>query len=175
MSINVRRMVPADMAAVRHVAQVTWAHTYQGIIPEPVQAEFLRRAYADAALERRMRRDVFLVAERARTIVGFADFYPVEPGLAELAAIYVLPEAQSAGAGSQLLATGLRALPQVRRIRLDVERDNLTGRRFYAARGFEVISETIEQFAGHDLHIIKMELRRPAGDEPSGRTSGTRL
>lgn len=161
MSVAVRLMDAADIAAVRHVAEVTWSHTYHGIIPESVQAEFLRRAYGDAALQQRMTRDVFLVAERAGLIVGFADFHVVGPELAELAAIYVLPEVQGAGVGSQLLATGLRALPKVRRVRLDVEHDNMTGLRFYKAKGFERRAAMIERFAGHDLHIIKMELRCP--------------
>lgn len=160
MNVTVRRMIAADGAAVQQVAQVTWTRTYQGIIPAQVQAEFLRRAYADAMLQQRMRQNVFLVAERARTIVGFVDLCHVEPGLAELAAIYVLPEAQGAGVGSQLLEAGLGALPEVRRLRLDVERDNQIGRRFYEAKGFAISGATVEQFAGHDLHIIKMELQR---------------
>lgn len=162
MSITIRRMLGGDIASVRQVAQTTWAQTYQGIIPEAVQAEFLRRAYSNAALQRRMAQDVFLVAARDSTIIGFADFRPLGPGRAELAAIYVLPAAQGAGIGSRLLATGLHALPDVRTLQLDVERENQIGRRFYEAKGFQISGEAIEQFAGADLHLVRMVLARPA-------------
>jgi ribosomal protein S18 acetylase RimI-like enzyme len=170
MSVTIRRMAAADIDGVRQVARTTWAQTYQGIIPEPVQAEFLSLAYSDGALQRRMTQDVFLVAVRDGAIVGFADFQRTGPNLADLAAIYVLPAAQGAGVGSQLLTTGLRALPDVRTLQLHVERDNQIGRRFYAAKGFQISGETTEQFAGHDLHTLKMTLHCPPR-RTSGRTA----
>lgn len=161
MSVAIRRMRAADIDAVREVAQITWAQTYQGIIPEPVQAEFLRQTYSNAALLRRMVQAVFLVAVRDGAIVGFADVRRVGPALAELGAIYVLPSAQGGGVGSQLLEVGLRALPDVRRLRLEVDRDNQIGRRFYAAKGFQLLEETTARFAGHDLPMLTLVLDCP--------------
>lgn len=164
MSVTIRPMVAADIEAVREVAHVTWARTYREIIPEAAQVEFLRRAYSDDMLRRRMAQHVFLVALWEERIVGFADFRRLEPGRAELSSIYVLPEAQGSGVGSDLLAAGLRALPDVVTLRLDVDRENRSGQRFYAAKGFVVSGETSQEFAGHTLPLLTMTWHRPPPD-----------
>lgn len=151
-------MEPRDSGQVRRVARTTWAVTYRGILPERVQTTFLSRAYSDDALRSRMTDGLLLVAERVGGIVGFANFFRSDRSVAELAAIYVLPEMQGRGIGSQLFEAGVAALPEIERLRLSVERDNLAARRFYEARGFMVIGEQIERFAGHALHTVVMDL-----------------
>lgn len=157
-AILIRRMTAADVPGVRHVARVTWAATYEGIIPATVQEQFLDEAYAEAQLLRRMAGGIMLVAARDEAIVGFANFWRHAPDEAELTAIYVLPAAQGAGIGTRFVRAGLAELPGVTRLRLSVDRDNLRGRRFYTARGFVVVGERIERLAGHDLPLVEMML-----------------
>ena len=153
-------MTAGDIPGVKTVARRTWAHTYRGVIPEPVQQKYLNLAYSQEALERRLRSGIFLVAERQTEIVGFAQFVPVAgtEGEVDLVAIYVLPEAQGRGAGSKLLDAGIRALGDVRRVRVRVERDNTVGRGFYDARGFRLVRESVDEFEGHSFNMVELVL-----------------
>lgn len=149
-------MRPEDIPAVQQAARRTWSHTYDGVIPEPVQEKFLARAYSEAALERRMERDFFLVAEIDGEIVGFADFQPISRAEVYLGAIYVLPGHQSVGVGQRLLKAGIEKFPMSAKITLNVERGNDRARRFYEAHGFRVIGGSTEDLFGHESHELRM-------------------
>lgn len=148
------------MAGVRKVARVTWHHTYASSIPEPVRVRFLDSFYSDEALGQRADRSLLLIAERGGAVVGFGNFFEsrLDPKEAELAALYILPEAQAAGIGTMLLGEGIGRLDGVKRLFANVERTNRTGLAFYEARGFRVVGETEELFFGHALRTVKMRL-----------------
>jgi ribosomal protein S18 acetylase RimI-like enzyme len=156
----IRRMESADNAGVQRVARETWAATYRGIIPDDVQARFLERAYSEESLRLRRERGLMLVAERDGAIVGFANIVPTGDHEADLAAIYVLPEAQGSGIGSRLLDAAMTALPDVTTLWVRVERDNAIGRRFYDAKGFTEVDAIVEQIAGSSFHLILMRRDR---------------
>lgn len=156
LAVEIRALRPADIAAVQEVARRTWSHTYDWVVPEKVQKKFLDRAYSDASLTRRMGSDIFLVAEDAGEIVGFADFQPVSKTATYLGALYVLPKHQRLGIGTHLLEAGLAKFSPPVRIMLRVERHNTRARSFYEARGFRTTGETTEDLFGHESHEIEM-------------------
>lgn len=159
--MHIRDIQTRDFPAVRRVARETWADTYRDIIPEGVQAEFVRRAYSWESLARRMESGVFLVAELDGEVVGFANFAEVpSAGEVRLGAIYVLPDEQGRGAGSRLLEAGISRFPAAARITLRVERDNLPARRFYEARGFREAGEFTDDLIGHETREVEM-VREP--------------
>ena len=90
--IEVREARNADIPAIRSVAQTTWNYTYRNSIPKRVREEFLGHAYSAASLRNRIASNVFLVALKKGSIIGFADFRLLSETDVELAAIYVLPE-----------------------------------------------------------------------------------
>jgi len=81
-----------------------------------------------------------------------------EDGSAELAAIYLHPQYQGKGIGSALLKRGIEELSGVRSVWINVEKENWSGLSFYAAKGFEVVREFEEDFDGHVLKTVRMEL-----------------
>ena len=100
-----------------------------------------------------------LVAEADEVIAGFANFTPVnEQGQTELSAIYLLSEYQGEGIGSALLKTGIEKLKDVNEIHLEVEKENAIGTTFYKAKGFKTVDEYDENFGGHILKTVRMEL-----------------
>lgn len=153
--MRIRNIQTADFPAVRRIARETWADAYRGIVPEGVQTEFVRRAYSEASLARRMEDGVFLVAEYDGGVVGFANFQRVSRDV-RLGAIYVLPDEQGRGIGSRLLEVGISRFPPDSRIVLRVESRNLPARRFYAARGFQEAGEFTEDLLGYQTHEIEM-------------------
>lgn len=154
----IRKMTVEDIPQVQQVAGTSWHHTYNGIIPRHIQDNFLATAYNDENMVRRVERSHAFVALVEAQVVGFANFsYVKDDGKSELAAIYLLPEAQGKGLGTKLLEQGL-ALPNVQAIELSVEKDNASGMNFYIAKGFKQIDAYKEDFAGHELDTVRMRL-----------------
>ena len=154
----IRKMTIEDIPQVQYVARTSWHHTYDGIIPRHIQDNFLANAYNDENMVRRVERSHVFVALIGEQVVGFANFsYVKDDGKSELAAIYLLPEAQGKGLGTKLLEQGL-ALPNIQSIELSVEKNNATGLNFYLAKGFKQIDAFKEDFAGHEQDTLRMRL-----------------
>lgn len=148
-----------DLKSIQQVARVSWNTTYEGIIPREVQDNFLKTAYSDEMMERRLKHSLLLVAEVEGKIVGFANFSPVrDNGDVELGAIYLYPASQGMGLGTALLQKGIEELEGVKKIYINVEKENEIGKRFYDAKGFKIVSEFDDDFDGHILKTVRMEL-----------------
>ncbi|WP_342527723.1 GNAT family N-acetyltransferase [Chryseomicrobium sp. FSL W7-1435] len=159
MTISIRRMKDEDISAVQEVAKTSWNTTYEAIIPLDVQANFLKVAYNPDQLKRRLNHSLFLVAEAEGRIVGFANYSNVQDDhSAELAAIYLHPQYQGKGIGSALLHRGIAELDGIQSVFINVEKENWSGLSFYSAKGFQVVREFEEDFDGHLLKTIRMEL-----------------
>ncbi|MBT2575788.1 GNAT family N-acetyltransferase [Bacillus sp. ISL-51] len=157
----IRAMESGDIKQVRQVAKQSWHHTYEGIIPEHIQDQFLQSAYHDEMMERRIEQSLLLAAEAADgTIAGFANFSPVqEGGKAELAAIYIDPDYQGNGIGTALLKEGIQKSGGIKELYVHVKKENQAGMSFYKAKGVEWVSAFEEDFEGHLLQTVKMVLR----------------
>lgn len=160
MELTIRIMQPNDIQQVQHVAKTSWNATYNGIIPVEVQERFLQSAYNDEMMVRRLERSLLLVAELNGKIVGFANYSVVrDDGQVELGAIYIYPESQGQGIGSALLQAGINHSQGAREIYLNVEKDNVIGKRFYEAKKFKIVKEFDDDFDGHILKTIRMVLK----------------
>jgi ribosomal protein S18 acetylase RimI-like enzyme len=159
MDFTIRDMTLEDLKDVQDVAKTSWHATYEGIIPLSVQENFLKSAYNDEMMKARLVRSFLFVAEVTVKIVGFANFSPVnEEGDAELSAIYLSPEYQGKGIGTTLLNQGILKIDGVKKIYLNVEKENNIGVTFYEAKGFKQIEEFDEDFDGHILKTVRMVL-----------------
>jgi len=159
MSYLIRKMRKEDTVNVQDVAKKSWNATYEGIIPSAIQENFLKSAYSDEMMKKRLNGSLFLVAEIENIIVGFANYSPVNnKGEAELGAIYIYPEHQGEGIGTALLQEGIRNLEGVKEIFINVEKENKTGKTFYEAKGFNIVEEFDDDFDGHILKTVRMVL-----------------
>lgn len=159
MDFTIRHAKKEDLESVQQVAKTSWNATYEGIIPVHVQNNFLKMAYSDEMMDRRLQHTLLLVAELDGNIIGFANFSPVNAnGEAELSAIYIYPNNQGNGVGTSLLQKGIEELIGVKKIYINVEKENEIGKRFYEAKGFEVVSEFDDDFDGHILKTVRMVL-----------------
>src|SRR5690625_4485980 len=160
MNVVVRHMQEKDIQQVQQVAQTSWHDTYADIISIGACDIFLQVAYNVYFMQNRMENSFFYVAEVEGEIVGFANFTPVtEEGKTELAAIYLYPEHQGKGIGTALLDEGLYHIKDVKEVMIDVEKENEKGNTFYKAKGFEVVDEFEENFAGYMLKTVRMILK----------------
>ncbi|WP_170150267.1 GNAT family N-acetyltransferase [Oceanobacillus halophilus] len=153
-------MKKKDIPQVQHVAKTSWNSTYEGIIPLDIQNNFLQNAYSYKNMKRRLKHTTIFVAEMDGKIVGFANYSPVsKEGSTILGAIYIYPEYQGKGIGSAFLKEGMEKLGDVRKIQLNVEKNNIIGMRFYEAKGFEKVREYEDDFDGHILKTVEMALK----------------
>lgn len=160
MDYTIRLMKKKDIPQVQHVAQTSWNSTYEGIIPLSIQNNFLKQAYSDRNMKRRLKNTIIYVAEVGGKIVGFANYSrPSIDGSTTLGAIYIYPEYQGKGIGSAFLNEAINKMENLQEIRLNVEKNNLIGMRFYQAKGFEVVNDYKEEFHGHTIHTVNMVLR----------------
>jgi len=159
MTYTIRRARPADAPGIVDVARRTWQSTYAGIIPAAVQEQALAAWYAEERIARQTADPVsafLLVTTGAGEIVGFAFTSPrPEAGEAELWRFYVLPEHQGKGLGRRLIAATLEALP-VRRLFVQVEKENAVGRRAYEAMGFTLVREYADDLFGHATRAVEL-------------------
>lgn len=159
MQSEIRKMREADIKQVQHVAKQSWHVTYEGIIPLNIQNNFLRMAYSDEMMKRRLEGSHMFVAEVNDEVVGFANYaYVNDQGQSELSAIYLLPKEQGKGIGTALLEEGIHTLQNVKEIYVNVEKDNGIGVNFYRAKGFQIVKEFDDNFDGHVLKTIRMKL-----------------
>ncbi|MED4227542.1 GNAT family N-acetyltransferase [Neobacillus cucumis] len=159
MEFNIREINSGDIKQVQQVAKRSWYHTYEGIIPLQIQESFLKSAYNDEMMQRRLESSFIYVSEVDGKIVGFANFSPVEDGKTELLAIYLNPEYQGKGIGTALLNEGIKNLEGAKQVFINVEKENNIGTTFYQAKGFKVVSEFDDDFDGHTLKTVRMVLK----------------
>lgn len=154
----IRKMQISDIENVKKVAIKSWHNTYEGIIPRKIQDSFLSVAYANDTLKNRLDQTPFYVAEKDRSILGFANFTSVQKnGETELLAIYLDPDFQNKGIGTLLLKYGIDNLSP-KKIFINVEAENQIGLQFYKAKNFKIIEEFEENFDGHYLKTVRMVL-----------------
>lgn len=156
----IRTMEEKDIEQVQQVAKASWNHTYQGIIPEKIQENFLTSAYSYGMMQKRLVGSFIFIAEVDGKIIGFANFSPVKAkGEIELAAIYLQPEHQGKGIGTSFLQEGIQQIEGIKEVFINVEKENQVGLRFYQAKGFVVVSEFDDDFDGHILKTVRMVLK----------------
>ena len=142
-SVRVARPRDADQIADIHVS--SWRVTYRGMLPDAFLESMSRRRLAASWRRRTLLRSTesVLVAPRGEVIAGFACLAPSisEPGFAgEITMLYVRPELEGSGIGSELLGAAcerLAAKPLYWGIIWALEA-NRRAIEFYQRRGFRL-------------------------------------
>lgn len=159
----IRRAEVTDLSNVESVARATWPVAYAGIIPDDVQRRLLDSWYSPGSLSLALaaRRSTFLVAEWGGNVIGFAQYMRRSAESVELTRIYVLPNRQRSGIGTQLVHAGLAVFAEegLKCLTVSVERENIIGRRFYETMGFAGPRELSQAVQGYLLKLV--EYRRP--------------
>lgn len=159
MNFKIRNMTIDDINSVQDIAEKSWLATYAGIIPEDTQKKFLKAAYSDEMMHKRLNHSLFLVAETDSGVVGFANFsFANYQGETNLGAIYLYPGQQSRGIGTAMLQEGINQLDGVVSISVEVEKDNAIGVSFYKAKGFEIVDEYDDEIDGYIMRTNRMLL-----------------
>ena len=163
MNVDVRTATAEDLAAVEAVARDAWYAAYGGFLePQSVEAG-LAQAYDEDVLATAVEHDAieFLVAELDGEVDGFASAERTWADEVELHTLYVHPDRWGEGVGSALLdeVEAWATEKDVDRVVAAVFADNVVGRGFLEARGFEQGMEGTGEVVGQ-LHA-EYEYERP--------------
>lgn len=160
-SVRVARPRDADDIADIHVS--SWRVTYRGMLPDDYLDAMDRRRLAARWRRRTLVRSTerVLVALRGDVIAGFVCLTPSmsEPGFAgEITMLYVKPELERCGVGTQLLDAGLEQLaakPLYWAIIWAVEA-NERAIQFYKRRGFCLDGgRRIDRIGGAPIAVVR--------------------
>ncbi|MFB9860100.1 GNAT family N-acetyltransferase [Salinicoccus siamensis] len=157
MNPKIREMTSSDIEAVQETATASWHAVYEGIIPLDIQNRFLDLAYSTDMMHHKLTQSHMFAAEEDGRVIGFAEFTPPDAdGKTMLNAIYLHPDAQNKGIGTLLLEHGVEQIEDMTTIYVEVEKENMIGRRFYDTKGFRMVKEYDDDFDGHILKTVLM-------------------
>ena len=136
--MKIRHAEVEDIEEIQEVAMESWLDTYSSMIPEETIREIVDSWYDSEDLEQQVKDPIFFVAEKDDEVKGFIHA-SVKDEKAHLHRIYMRPESQGKGTGTELYG---RAEEMIRDtgakfVRLEVMSENSKGLRFYRNRGFE--------------------------------------
>jgi ribosomal protein S18 acetylase RimI-like enzyme len=167
--VPVRIATASDAPRIAKIHVETWRAAYRGQIPDSIlnaldverRTVFWRERIAQE-------RGSVLVAEEGGSVTGFCDLIPsrdkdADPGtVAEIAAIYILPQHWRKGAGRALCQS---ALAEARKrgcqaVTLWVLASNGAARRFYEAMDFSLDGATKTEWTtdGSELHEVRFRI-----------------
>ncbi|MBA2453099.1 MAG: GNAT family N-acetyltransferase [Chloroflexia bacterium] len=144
-AISVKVAAADDLPGIHEVANQTWPATYAGMLPDEDIASFLEANYNLDRLTfiRDSMGDGMLVAVNAGKVIGYVMITKDRDGVAQIWAIYVLPEWQRRGAGRLLWEAAVERGRQLEsdELVLWVLDGNEPARRFYERQGAHAAEE----------------------------------
>ena len=137
-NLSLRRATEADISVIRQLAERIWWEHYPGIISD-AQIEFmLGLNYSDAALKQQMDAEgqEFWLPEKNGQVLGFIALTPKGDGEYFMNKYYL--ETREKGLGTIVFELLLARYPDLRVLRLRVNRCNFKSINFYFKIGFQI-------------------------------------
>ena len=165
MTFFIRSAGAADLRIVSDLLARCWHATYDELYGEAVVASMTAEWHSPAALAANMARPSgeFLVADDGRRIAGMAFAAAGKPDGSSvfLHQLYVDPDDQRLGIGTDLYSEIENSFFEASRIRLEVETANIGAVAFWRKLGFTQVDETahIVPGSGRSVAVALMEKR----------------
>jgi ribosomal protein S18 acetylase RimI-like enzyme len=146
------------------MAMAVWPQTYIPIIGKEQVAYMLQLFYSPESLGQQMLRgDEFIICNDNGGPVAFASWGEIEPGIAKLHKLYVLPGLHGKGIGKAMVAHIVSSLKKqgIAALHLNVNRYNYPAMAFYEKAGFSQFrDEDIEIGNGYFMndHVLRLAI-----------------
>lgn len=159
--VTIRNAKPENVPEIKSVLYITWKSTYGNAFTE----EQIKNITDDWHNPERLLKQtydpetVFYVAiDENEKMVGVLTAGIQENGtVLYIARLYILPDHQGKRIGSQLLETLIKNNPQIKTLKLDVEKENEKAYTFYIKKGFVPLTVKEEKVAGVLFHSTVIE------------------
>ena len=164
--MTIRKADLTDIPQLRAVGSASWRATYKGIFPDEFIENMLEQWWSEANFQRGIPDAGLcnLVAEQGGQIIGtlMGTVKPREEGQVYLFRLYIHPDHFGQGIGKQLWRAYLQHLsPEVKRVDLEVERQNARAIQFYARLGFQETGINETEAFGYIMKTMRMSLHLP--------------
>ncbi len=145
-----RDMEESDVRKVSELAEQIWRSHYPGIISDGQIDYMLRQLYAPESLKQQLKNGEkrFRLAEVDADPVAFIVVTLPEEDMLFINSFYVEDSYRNKGVGSRLLQDTIARYPEIRRVRLHVNRNNENSIAYYQRRGFANIGERDSDIGG---------------------------
>jgi len=137
-----RQANPSDVHDIQYVLSTTWEETYTHLSSEIIQ-QVKENWHSTEHLTNQIENKecFFPIALVNGKVAGIASSGMNEEGVVDLFRLYILPEYQSKGIGSELLSMIEKKYPKATKIAVSVDENNDAGIRYYERRGFKKIKQ----------------------------------
>jgi len=161
MAITLHTATPSDADGIASLLGASWRATYGSFLTPDELSTLAEEWHHPDRLRRQMSNPGvgFLLARTdTRVLVGVATVKRSDDGTTvSVLRLYVLPDYQGQGIGSQLLDRALAAFPNAQRIELQVAEGNPSGLSFWTKRGFRACGHDEARIGDITLPLISME------------------
>src|SRR5574337_1257939 len=153
-SVTLREAVPSDIPLIRALADRTWRDQYTPMIGQAQVEYMLRKMYSEESLAQQMRDGSrFFIASESGTPVGYISVSDKGDDEFFLNKFYIETKEQGRGLGKIIFNTLLQKFPQLKLMRLQVNRKNFKSINFYFRLGFTI--EYVKDFDIGDGFVME--------------------
>ncbi len=139
MVISIRKASSEDIPLITTLAQRIWREHYYPMIGEPQVEYMLDRYYTGESLAAQMADgQVFWLPELNGEVIGYVAISPKGPGEYFMNKFYIDNDKRGKGFGKVILERVLAQYPDLRTLRLTVNRQNYKTINFYFRVGFTI-------------------------------------
>jgi diamine N-acetyltransferase len=139
MVISIRKASTVETPLIAGLAKRIWREHYIPMIGEAQVEYMLDRYYTDASLQTQMAEgQVFWLPDLNGEVIGYVAISPKGPGEYFLNKFYIDNEKRGMGFGKVILERVLAQYPDLRQLRLTVNRRNYKTINFYFRVGFTI-------------------------------------
>ncbi len=157
-----RRLSASDVEELRDLLRVCWVDTYTGILPDSVINTAIKEWQSKESLLRGLENPIAYYAGYLvdGVLVGMVSAGKIAPDTMKIFQLYVRPGHQRKGIGNELMDGAINhfASDPVRRVVLEVEKENQKGVSFYRKYGFAYPREMVIEVGGNEIPCLVGEL-----------------
>ena len=158
--VRIERAHVEDVPEIKQVLRETWRATYSSFLSQATINTVTSIWHSPDRLAAEIQNpQIFFGVARTGdgVIVGLITVGQIADDTVVLSRLYIHPQHQRQGIGSQLLQAGVTSFPAARTIRLEVEENNHSAYTFYHHHGFRE-TESKEELVGEDvIRVMVME------------------
>lgn len=157
--ITIEKVTQEEIPEVKQLLSYVWKDTYGELYPPDIIEKITSvwhdpKALAEQAADPNT---FFAVAKEEGKIVGLITARKIDDTTAFMGRLYIHPQHQRKGIGSQLMHAVLNHFPSVKVLRVECEKQNDKACSFYLKQGFKVTKEKEENIEGVTMKTVEME------------------
>jgi len=158
--ITISQVTTKDIPLVKRLLSYTWNDTYSDFYPIKVIKKITSvwhdpKKLAQQAADQNI---FFAMAKNEQgELIGLITIRKTDENTMFISRLYIHPEHQRKGIGTQLMQTALNYFPKLKLLKLECEKQNNKACSFYLKHGFKIIKEKEESIEGILIKTVEME------------------